>query len=40
MPEVILNGPEGRLEGRYQHGKGEDAPLAIVLHPTQNMGEI
>ena len=38
MPEVILNGPEGRLEGRYQHGKGEDAPLAIVLHPHPEHG--
>ena len=21
MPDVIFNGPEGRLEGRYQHSK-------------------
>ena len=33
MPEVILNGPEGRLEGRYQHGRGENPPVALVLHP-------
>jgi len=38
VPEVILNGPEGRLEGRYQHGKGENAPLAIVLHPHPEHG--
>lgn len=33
MPEVIFNGPEGRLEGRYQQGVSEDAPLALILHP-------
>jgi len=33
MPEVIFNGPAGRLEGRYQPGKGSNAPIAMVLHP-------
>ena len=27
MPEVIFNGPEGRLEGRYQQGKDPNAPI-------------
>ncbi|MEZ7846170.1 MAG: alpha/beta hydrolase, partial [Rhodospirillales bacterium] len=26
MPEVIFNGPEGRLEGRYHHSKISNAP--------------
>ena len=33
MPEVIFNGPEGRLEGRYHHNEEKDAPAAVVLHP-------
>ncbi len=33
MPEVIFNGPEGRLEGRYQHSKKTNGPIALVLHP-------
>jgi alpha/beta superfamily hydrolase len=33
MPEVIFNGSDGRLEGRYVHGEGPTPPLAIVLHP-------
>ena len=37
MPEVIFNGPEGRLEGRYQAGKTPDAPLALILHPHPQM---
>ncbi len=38
MPEVIINGPEGRLEGRYQHGSGTNAPIALVLHPHPQYG--
>jgi alpha/beta superfamily hydrolase len=38
MPEVIFNGPEGRLEGRYQQGKDPNAPIAIVLHPHPQFG--
>ncbi|MBL27486.1 MAG: alpha/beta hydrolase [Rhodospirillaceae bacterium] len=33
MPEVIFNGAEGRLEGRYQHGPTATAPIALILHP-------
>ena len=38
MPEVIMNGPEGRLEGRYQHGEGTNAPIALMLHPHPQHG--
>lgn len=38
MPEIIFNGPEGRLEGRYQPGKSPTAPVALILHPDMNMG--
>ncbi len=33
MPEVIFNGTEGRLEGRYHHSKRSAAPIALMLHP-------
>ncbi|MDP6260262.1 MAG: alpha/beta hydrolase [Rhodospirillales bacterium] len=33
MPDVIFNGPDGRLEGRYHQSKQPYAPVAIVLHP-------
>ena len=36
MPEVIINGPEGRLECRYMRGNQPDAPTAIILHPEPN----
>lgn len=38
MPEVVINGPEGRLEGRYHHCKEDNAPIAVVLHPHPQHG--
>jgi uncharacterized protein len=33
MPEIIFNGADGRLEGRYHHGPRGNTPLALILHP-------
>lgn len=33
MPEVIFNGPEGRIEGRYHQAENKSAPAALILHP-------
>ena len=38
MPEIIFNGPAGRLEGRYSHSRIKNAPLALVLHPSPEHG--
>lgn len=38
MPDVIFNGPEGRLEGRYLAGKVPNAPIALMLHPNPQHG--
>jgi uncharacterized protein len=38
MPEVIFTGSSGRLEGRYQHGKQANAPVALILHPHPQYG--
>ncbi len=38
MPEVIFNGPDGRLEGRYHHGTLPNAPIALLLHPQPQHG--
>ena len=37
MPDVIINGPEGRIEARYHHARGA-APMALVLHPHPQHG--
>ena len=33
MPDIIINGPEGRLEARYHPAGDKNAPIALVLHP-------
>ena len=33
MPEVIINGPAGRIEGKYHQSNNPKAPVALVLHP-------
>lgn len=38
MPEVIFNGPAGRLEGRFHPSKQRGAPIAIILHPHPQFG--
>ena len=38
MPEVIFNGPEGRLEGRFHSAARPDAPVALLLHPNPQQG--
>lgn len=32
MPDVIIPGPAGRIEGKYSPGKTENAPVALILH--------
>ncbi len=38
MPEVIINGPEGRIEARYHHVAESGAPIALLLHPHPKHG--
>ncbi len=38
MPEVIINGPAGRIEGRYHQSSSPKAPVALILHPQPLYG--
>jgi alpha/beta superfamily hydrolase len=38
MPEVIFNGPAGRIEGRFQPARVRNAPIAMILHPHPQFG--
>jgi alpha/beta superfamily hydrolase len=38
MPELIINGPAGRLETRYHHEAASDSPIALILHPHPQFG--
>lgn len=33
MPEILISGPEGRIEARYHAAEDPSAPVALVLHP-------
>jgi len=33
MPDVIFNGPDGRIEGKYHQSENKQAPGALILHP-------
>lgn len=38
MPDVILNGPAGRIEGRFNPGPDKSSPIALILHPHPKHG--
>ncbi|MGE0769187.1 MAG: alpha/beta hydrolase [Hyphomicrobiaceae bacterium] len=38
MPEIIINGPAGRLEARYHHAGRVESPIALMLHPHPQFG--
>jgi uncharacterized protein len=38
MPELIINGPAGRIEARYHHESKNDSPAALILHPHPQFG--
>ncbi len=38
MPELIINGPAGRIEARYHHEGASDSPIALILHPHPQFG--
>jgi len=38
MPEVVLTGAAGRLEGRYAPAKRDNAPIALIMHPHPKAG--
>jgi alpha/beta superfamily hydrolase len=38
MPELIINGPAGRIEARYHHDSANDSPIALILHPHPQFG--
>ncbi len=38
MADIIINGPEGRIQGRYHHNENKGAPAALILHPHPKHG--
>lgn len=38
MPEILLNGPMGRLQAQYTHNNKPSAPTALILHAHPGHG--
>ena len=38
MPEILLNGPVGRLEARYTHNNNSNNPSVLILHAHPGHG--
>ena len=38
MPEILLNGPAGRLEGHYTHNNERNSPSILILHAHPGHG--
>ena len=38
MPDIVINGPEGRIEARYHRAPSANAPIALVTHPHPKFG--
>ena len=38
MPEILLNGPIGRLEARYTHNNNATSPSVLILHAHPGHG--
>jgi alpha/beta superfamily hydrolase len=38
MPDIMIAGSAGRLEGRYTHAKTAGAPVALLLQPNPQRG--
>ncbi|MGB0844714.1 MAG: alpha/beta hydrolase, partial [Alphaproteobacteria bacterium] len=38
MPDVIIAGPEGRIEGKYKHNPDDTSPIALIMHPHPQHG--
>ena len=38
MVDLLIAGPEGKIEAKYSHNKRDDSPIVILLHPDPSKG--
>ena len=38
MVDLLISGPEGKIEAKYSHNKDLQSPIAIILHPDPSRG--
>ena len=38
MVDLLIPGPEGKIEAKYNHNKSDSSPIALILHPDPSRG--
>ena len=38
MVDLLIPGPEGKIEAKYSHNNRDDSPIVIILHPDPSKG--
>ena len=38
MVDILISGPEGKIEAEYYHNNNNDSPIVLVLHPDPSKG--
>ena len=38
MVDLLIPGPEGKIEAKYSHNNNDDSPIVIILHPDPSKG--
>jgi|TARA_B110000495_G_C22960024_1_gene562720 alpha/beta superfamily hydrolase len=38
MVDLLIPGPEGKIEAKYNHNNNDNSPIALILHPDPSRG--
>ena len=38
MVDILISGPEGKIQVTYHHNNDKDSPIALILHPDPSRG--
>ena len=38
MVDLLIPGPEGKIETRYNHNNDDKSPIVLILHPDSARG--
>jgi len=38
MTDILISGPEGKIEAKYNHNNNDKSPIALILHPDPSKG--
>tara|TARA_Y100000590_G_scaffold463464_1_gene630266 strand:+ start:2648 stop:3292 length:645 start_codon:yes stop_codon:yes gene_type:complete len=38
MVDILISGPEGKIEAKYHHNNNNESPIVLVLHPEPSKG--